>query len=313
MSQTSPLQPLPLPSGNLIADRRFEWARDLAAKGDLAGAADLLTQALELAPGYAAAWFALGELREKLGLRDGAIAAFERARAADSQDRHGASLHLIRLGAEPLAGMPDAYVRTLFDGYAPVFDQALRQGLGYRAPELLLRAVQAACAGTRMKFGCVLDLGCGTGLAGAAFRPYCDWLVGVDLSPAMLAQARAKGLYDRLAEGDVAAFLASEAAARARYHLIVAADVFMYLDALTPVLTAAAQVLAPSATIAFSVETHDGDGVILRETLRYAHGAAHVRAALAAAGLQLVSLDSAATRTEKNVPVPGLIAVANLS
>ncbi|MBI3702615.1 MAG: methyltransferase domain-containing protein [Rhizobiales bacterium] len=300
--------PIHLPSGNLLADRRFEWARDLAAKGDLAGAADLLLQALELAPGYAAAWFALGELREKLGERDGAIAAFAQARTADPQDRHGARLHLIRLGAQPAAAMPESYVCALFDGYAGAFDQALTQGLGYRAPELLLRAIEAS--GTRLKFGSGLDLGCGTGLAGAAFRPHCDWLVGVDLSPAMLAQARAKGLYDRLIEGDVAAFLAGEAAQVARYHLIVAADVFMYLDALAPVLTAVAQVAAPAATIAFSVETHDGDGVILRETLRYAHGAAHVRAALAAAGLQLVSLDAAATRTEKNAPVPGLIVVA---
>jgi len=55
-------QLLPLSSGNLIADRRFEWARDLEAKGDLASAADLLVQALELAPDYAAAWFALGAL-----------------------------------------------------------------------------------------------------------------------------------------------------------------------------------------------------------------------------------------------------------
>jgi len=44
--------------------------------------------------------------------------------------------------------------------------------------------------------------------------------------------------------------------------------------------------------------------------LRYAHGATHVRAALEAAGLALVSLDSAVTRTEKGVPVPGLIVVA---
>jgi predicted TPR repeat methyltransferase len=307
------LQPLSLhlPSGNLIADRRFEWARDLAAKGDLAGAADLLTQALELAPGYAAAWFALGELRETLGDRDGAIMAFAQAKAADPDDRHGASLHLIRLGAEPFAAMPESYVRALFDGYAPAFDRALTQGLDYSAPELLLRAVEAS--GVRLKFGSALDLGCGTGLAGAAFRPYCDRLVGMDLSPAMLAQARAKGLYDRLVEGEVTAFLAGEAATQARYDLIIAADVFMYLDDLTPVLTAAAQVAVSPATIAFSVETHDGEGVILRETLRYAHGAAHVRAALAAAGLNQVSLETAATRTEKNMPVPGLIAVANLS
>jgi predicted TPR repeat methyltransferase len=309
-----PLQPLSihLSSGNLIADRRYEWARDLEAKGDLAGAADLLTQALELAPAYASAWFALGEVREKLNDPGGAIAAFEKARAADPQDRHGAALHLIRLGAAPARAMPEGYVRALFDGYAPTFDQALTEGLGYRAPELLLRAVEAMHHGVQMKFGSVLDLGCGTGLAGAAFRPFCDWLVGVDLSPAVLVQARTKGLYDRLIEAEVVSFLGHEAETKAHYHLILAADVFMYLDDLAPVFAAMAAVLAPPGLIAFSVETHDGDGVILRETLRYAHGEAHARAALAAAGLKLVSLDSASTRTEKGVPVPGLIVVAGI-
>jgi predicted TPR repeat methyltransferase len=205
--------------------------------------------------------------------------------------------------------MPEGYVRALFDGYAAAFDQALTEGLSYRAPELLYRAVAAARSGQRMKFGSVLDLGCGTGLAALPFRPISDWMVGVDLSPAMLAQARAKGLYDRLVEGEVLRFLADEVALKAHYHLILAGDVFVYLDDLAPVLRAAAQVLTPSAVLAFSVETHDGEGVILRETLRYAHGEAHVRAALAAAGLKPVSLDFASTRTEKGAPVPGLIVV----
>ena len=72
-------RPTFLSSGDIIADRRFEWARDREAKGDLAGAADLLVQALELAPAYASAWFALGEMREKLGDRAGAVAAFKQA------------------------------------------------------------------------------------------------------------------------------------------------------------------------------------------------------------------------------------------
>ena len=128
---------LHLSSGNLIADRRYEWARDLKAKGDPAGAADLLTQALELEPGYASAWFALGEVREMLADRAGAIAAFQQARAADPQDRHGASLRLACFGAAPAGAMPENYVRTLFDAYAPGFERALTEGLGYRAPELL--------------------------------------------------------------------------------------------------------------------------------------------------------------------------------
>ena len=301
--------PILLSSGDVIADRRFEWARDREAKGDLAGAADLLLQALELAPAYASAWFVLGELRQKLGDRAGAIVAFEKAKAADPQDRHGAALHLIHLGAQPPAAMPEGYVRALFDGYAPRFEQAL-EGLTYRAPELLFRTVEASHAGARMKFGSTVDLGCGTGLAALPFRPFSDWMAGVDLSPAMLAQARSKGLYDRLIESEVGTFLAGEARINARYHLVLAADVFMYFEDLAPVLTQVAQVLASLGQLAFSVETHKGDRVILRETLRYAHGKAHVQAALAAAGLKPISLDFASTRTEKGVPVPGLIVVA---
>ena len=304
------LQPFHLSSGNLIADRRFEWARDCQAKGDLAGAADLLVQALELAPGYASAWFVLGELREKLGDHAGAIAAFEHAQAADPSDHHGATVHLMRLGARATAAMPEVYVRALFDGYALGFDTALTEGLGYRAPELLFGAVQAAHSRARMKFGSALDLGCGTGLAALPFRPFSDWMVGVDLSAAMLAQARGKGLYDRLIEAEMQRYLIEEAKIGARYHLVLAADVFMYFDDLGPVLEAAARVVAPAGQLAFSVETHDGDGVLLRETLRYAHGEAHVQRAVAAAGLKPVSLASASTRIEKGVPVPGLIVLA---
>jgi len=302
--------PIFLSSGDVIADRRFEWARDREAKGDLVGAAELLVQALELAPDYASAWFALGESREGLGDRAGAIAAFEQARATDREDRHGATLRLIRLGCRPVAAMPEGYVRALFDGYAQGFDEALTEGLNYRAPNLLFRAVEATRADQRMKFGSVLDLGCGTGLGALPFRPFSDWMVGVDISSAMLAQARAKGLYDRLIESEVLAFLANEAKIAARYHLVLAADVFMYFDDLAPVLEAIAQVLASPGQLAFSLETHHGKDVILRETLRYAHPAAHVHAALAAAGLRLDSLDSASTRTEKGMPVPGLIVVA---
>jgi predicted TPR repeat methyltransferase len=299
-------------SGNLIADRRFEWARAAQANGDLAAAADLLMQALELAPTYGSAWFALGDLRGQLGDRVGAIEAFERSRAADPGDRHGATLQLARLGALAQGEMPPAYIRAMFDQYAPGFDAALVERLDYRAPDLLLKAVQAVSRPVKFgkKFGSALDLGCGTGLAGAAFRPFCDWLVGVDLSSGMIAQARGKRLYDRLTEADVLQFLSDEAALAERYHLVLAADVFVYLADLAPVALAVACVLAPGAICAFTVETHDGAGILLRDSLRYAHCADHVSAAVKSAGLSLASLEFAATRVDKGEPVPGLVAVA---
>ena len=93
--------PLFVSSGDLIADRRYKWALDHAAQGDMAGAADILAQTIELAPRFATAWFALGAIRDQLGDRDGAISAFEQARDADPEDYHGARLQLARLGAEP--------------------------------------------------------------------------------------------------------------------------------------------------------------------------------------------------------------------
>jgi predicted TPR repeat methyltransferase len=108
-------------------------------------------------------------------------------------------------------------------------------------------------------------------------------------------------------------FLHTEANAGARHWLIVAADVFAYFAWLPAVLAAVARVLAPDGLIAFTVETHPGDDVILGETLRYAHGAAHVRTASAGAGLTLLSLSEASTRTEAGVAVPGLVAVAKRS
>ena len=59
-----------LTSGDLIADRRYEFARDLQLRGDLPAAADLLEQAIELAPGFVSAWFTLGEIRQQLGRKE---------------------------------------------------------------------------------------------------------------------------------------------------------------------------------------------------------------------------------------------------
>lgn len=297
-------------SGDLIADRRYGIGQELAERGDVAGAADLFAQAVELAPGFASAWFALGDAREKLGQGADAIYAFRKVVALDRRDHHGASLHLIRLRAEGLREMPIDYVRTLFDQYAERFDSALVKGLSYRGPDLLAALVKEASGtiGHRLPFRAALDIGCGTGLGGAAVRPFVDRLVGVDLSPKMIEQARTKNLYDRLAVGDLLEFTRGES--DAAFDLVLAADVFAYFPDLAPHMHAIARVLERNGLLAFSVETYVGDDVILGDKLRYAHSRDHVRAAIARAGLRQLKLNGASTRTEGGLPVPGLIAVA---
>ena len=157
-----------------------------------------------------------------MGDRDGAIAAFSAACDADREDYHGAGLHLARLGAgEATPAMTAVYVRRLFDQHAPEFDRALLERLDYRGPQILLAAVEKAAGGRLPRLRTVLDLGCGTGLAGAEFRPFCDRLIGVDLSAGMIEQARAKGLYDRLVTADLFDYLAS--VGNAEVHLVLAA------------------------------------------------------------------------------------------
>jgi len=309
MTETGPLF---VSSGDLIADRRYKWALDHAARGDFAGAADILVQTVALAPAFATAWFALGAIRDRLGDRSAAIDAFEKARDADPEDYHGARLQLARLGSgHATPAMTETYVRRLFDQYAARYDAALTEHLSYRAPALLHAAIEPAMpAAGRFRFASALDLGCGTGLAGAAFRGIADRLVGVDLSPAMIAQAARKGLYDRLVTGDLNDFLEETASKGEKYQLVIAADVFVYVNDLAPIFTAVAHVLMPGGLFAFTVETHAGDGIKLLPTLRYAHAAPYLRLALADAGLSLVSITEAAVRFEKAVPVDSLVVVA---
>jgi predicted TPR repeat methyltransferase len=313
MTETGPLF---VSSGDFIADRRYKWALDQAAQGDFAGAADILVQTVALTPAFATAWFALGAIRDRLGDQAGAIAAFEKARDADPRDYHGARLQLARLGCgEPTPAMSKSYVRRLFDQYAARFDTALTERLAYRGPALLREAVEqvVAAAGQRLHFAALLDLGCGTGLGAAAFRSATDRLVGVDLSPAMVARAATKGLYDRLVTSDLTDFLAEEAGRHEKYQLVLAADVLVYVNDLTPIFAAAARVLAPEGLFAFTVETHSADGVKLLPTLRYAHGTPYIRRTLGAADLSPASVVNAAVRSEKGAPVNSLVIVAQPS
>ena len=225
-----------------------------------------------------------------------------------------ASRHVSRKtsGTDAAPAMTETYVRRLFDQYAQRFDTALTEHLAYRGPHVLREAVERVtkAAGRPFQFRAMLDLGCGTGLGGAPFRPDVDRLVGVDLSPAMIARAEAKDLYDRLATADLTTFLADEAADMVKYDLVLAADVFVYVNNLTPVLAAVARVLAEDGVLAFTVETHAGDGVKLLPTLRYAYGESYLRGLLTDARLEVAHLAAAAVRSEKGIPVDSLVVVA---
>jgi predicted TPR repeat methyltransferase len=294
----------PLACPDPLAERRYDYAQAAAAEGDWRTAAEVLEQALERAPGWAPAWFALGEAREKLGDGEGAAAAYRETLKADPKDRQGAGPRLARLEGREPAGLPPAYVARLFDDYAPRFDRHLREDLQYRGPELIIEALDAVATGRR--FALTLDLGCGSGLAGRVLRSRVDRLVGVDLSAAMIAQARAAEVYDELAVGDLGEFLGSRAPGGA--DLIVSADTLVYLGDLRPVVAAVATALGRGGLFAFTVEAGEA-AFSLSESLRFRHSDAHIREAAAEAELTIARLAPVATRREGGQDAAGRVVV----
>ena len=85
-------------SGDPIADRRAGYAEALAAEREFAEAADVLAQAMELVPAWAAGWANLGRYREELGDMAGAVQAWRRSAELDRAGVYGAALKLVARG-----------------------------------------------------------------------------------------------------------------------------------------------------------------------------------------------------------------------
>ncbi|HAO40493.1 MAG TPA: SAM-dependent methyltransferase, partial [Afipia sp.] len=176
---------------------------------------------------------------------------------------------------------------------------------------VFLKAVLAARHAAKLPahFKRAIDLGCGTGLVAREFGSLADEFIGVDLSSGMIERARDTGLYARLDVMDMLQGLQAESDASA--NLVIAADAFVYVPELDALLVETARVLTPQGLLAFTVETHAGKGVILGPGLRYAHGEAYLRKAIADAGLTLCEITAVSTRIEANEPVPGLVVTAS--
>lgn len=276
--------------------------RDL---GQAADAAEAFAVARRFQPDGLEALWLQAESLAAAGAAEAAAGCYRDLLAADPADRFGAGLALAQLagGSLPERASP-AFVRGLFDQYAGSFDHDLVDGLHYRGPAVLADAIARALGAGPFA---IFDAGCGTGLAGAALKPRARRLDGADLSGKMLARARARGLYDDLAEGDLVAVLRSRAG---RYDLVMAADVLIYLGDLEPVFAAVAAALTPGGGFAFTVEKDAApEGFSLGAARRYRHSRAYLERLAAASGFTPRLLEEEPVRHDQGRPVPGLVAV----
>jgi predicted TPR repeat methyltransferase len=293
-------------SGDLLADRRYEYARAYLDAGDYAAAADLFLQTLECAPGWLPALVGAADALVAAGRRDEAEPLLRQAAVRDADGLFGAYLRLAALGlAEVPAAPPEAYVRGLFDDYADRFETALVDDLGYRAPWLIADLIEKVRPDAAFARG--LDLGCGTGLMAEALKGRVKYFAGCDLSPEMVARADAGQRYQALAVADASTNLS---ATDVSYDLVTAADVLVYVGALDALFRAVAARLTPDGLFAFTVEEADDGDLVLRDSLRYAHGEAYIRRVVADAGLAVAELTRDRLRLDRGAPIRGLVVVA---
>lgn len=249
------------------------------------------------------ALYHLAGVLRRLGERDAARGAYERFLALEPGNATARYMIAV-LGGDTPGAAPADYVTGVFDAYAERYDQHMIDGLAYRAPALLGAAIRAARGDA---IDAVLDLGCGTGLMGADLRAMATRIEGVDLSSKMLAQARARAVYDALHEAELLEHLGN--APRHAYDVITAADVFVYIGDLAPIIAAATPCLAPGGLLAFSVEALPHGTRALRDTGRFAHNREHLIALAHEHGLGVITAEPATLRHEAGEPVQGLIMV----
>jgi len=222
---------------------------------------------------------------------------------------------------------PAEYVRNLFDNYAGYYDKHIGEALHYQVPSLMREKIMALNnkhdkhnkPETPWR---ILDLGCGTGLAGEVFSDQAAYLYGIDISPKMLAYAKRKNIYQALQPGDINACLQDIITASIeKFDLIIAADVFVYLGELKHVFTACKQLLKNKGLFCFSVETlnetersEPGKKIefSLQQTARFAHSEKYLKRLIKDNDFGTVFFEKIILRYQDQEPVWGFLVGLNL-
>lgn len=260
---------------------------------------------VEMEPTDADHWRSFGDAAHTIGRYSEACSAYMRYQEAHPDDAEIAH-HVASLSENPPPPQAsNEYIVQVFDDYAESFDHDLLTDLKYRAPELLLEKLLNLLPAPEKQLR-IVDLGCGTGLAGKVLHPWGRSMIGVDLSCQMGAKALATGVYNEIHVTEITSWLESS---QQTFDLILAADVLVYVGDLLPVLHAAKATLTCSSMIAFTLEVGLDPGYELTVSGRYAHHVDYVYATAKEAGFAVLHLSTGVLRTENNQDVPGHVVI----
>lgn len=257
-------------------------------------------EVLRLAPHHSSAHNNLAYLHHLDGEVDLAVSHYKIV--LEHNPQHQAAAHMIAaLTGSVCTSSPDSYIREMFDSYSQHFEESLVTELEYRVPAIL-RCFHDKTVAPGHQYVNGLDLGCGTGLGGAAFAELVAVFDGLDLSPKMLDLAASKNIYRHLYPGSIAEILA---ASEDSFDFFLATDVFNYVGDLVTTFRLLRQRARAEAVFCFSTEAAKGDGYRLQQTGRFAHSPAYIAQAARATGWQMAATQAARLRKEQGEWVEG--------
>lgn len=263
-------------------------------------------RAAELLPHDAQAWCDYGDIAHIAGRREDARAAYEHYLMLvpdDAEIRH--ILRALKDEAPP-PRVPDECIQQLYQRFSAFYDVNMCDELAYEGPERMDEMLSAELGDTSDL--AVLELGCGSGLAGVRLRPRARTLTGIDLSPEMVELAKARHIYDRLEVAEITDWLARAAHGGPQYDLVVACDTMIYFGDIAPVAKGVATILKPGGSFVLTVERGERAPFHLSDSGRYTHHPDHFAEVAAQSGMRLSRVTEGFLRTEYGVEVTGLCA-----
>lgn len=183
------------------------------------------------------------------------------------------------------------YTEKLFNNFADSYELVM-QNLDYSVPLAMARI-------TGSLQGRVVDLGCGTGLAGQTLKNDWNQIIGVDICQKMLDVASRKGVYDELIKADIEEYLTNNS----NFDWAIAADVFNYFGELSKIIK-----LLKNKNLVFTIEVLDEDvDCKIQNTGRYKHNPIYVEKLLRESGFNDITKEEITLRMENGIPVKGMI------
>lgn len=308
--------------------------------GDIEEAKVYYEAVLEIGPTNSASWLDFGVFLARTGYRDQAIEAFINAAKHDPknalahhnlgsvyqelgrfEEASGAytkaleidpnldtSKHMVAaLSADVTTKIPAQHVMDLFDNFAPTFEKKLVKDLNYQIPNLIAEVLQHEFVS--LAEAKILDLGCGTGLVGEAFRGKISGIDGVDISEKMIEEASKKNIYQSLARDDITNHLTRMTL---DYDFYIAADVFVYVGCLKEIFSQLKVHARKSSHLVFSTEHELESDIGINKMGRYTHSTFYIETLCEQFDFKMYWFDLVDLRKERGTTVSGGLYILTL-